>query len=96
MNYPSHTDLVTLWMLTYFKNESCAVFFDPLGDGDRVREIAMICGLSCRDDAMNIVNSDVYVCPIDEDRLSSFVNNLDQAVYGYVMGWNGNEFVTHN
>ena len=56
----------------------------------------MVCGLSSRDDAMSMLTSDIYICPISKDKLINFVNNLDQNIYGYVMAWNGFEFITHN
>ena len=96
MNNPTHSHLVELWLKNYFDNKSCAIFFNPSGGADRVREIAMVCGLSSRDDAMSMLTSDIYICPISKDKLINFLNNLDQNIYGYVMAWNGFEFITHN
>ena len=96
MKCPSQLDLVELWLQTHYKNISCAVFFHPSNGVNQIRDICIICGVNSRIDAIHMLTGEIYVFPITEDRITQFVNSLDQAVYGYVMAWDGSKFITHN
>jgi len=94
-NSPTHLKLVECYLAKHFKDVSCAVFFDPLGDGSRIQ--TMINLLDCSNkDTTYLVSGNIYIHQMQVDKLYNFVNNLDEDQYGYVAAWNGSEFVTEN
>lgn len=92
---PSHKDLVYFWVKSHFPDQSVAIFFDPLGDGNRIQDIVKFLDIENEKIGL-LINADILVLPTDEKTLINFVNNLDQDVYGYVEAWDGSEIVTHN
>jgi hypothetical protein len=92
---PSHKDLVYFWVKAHFPDQPAAIFFDPLGDGNRIQDIANFLNLDDKKIG-SLINADIFVLPMDKETLINFVNDLDQDVYGYVEAWDGLEIVTHN
>lgn len=92
---PSRKDLIYFWVKAHFPDQPAAIFFDPLGDGNRIPDIAKFLNLDAKEIG-SLINADILILPIDEQTLFSFVNDLDQDIYGYVEAWNGSEIVTHN
>ena len=92
---PSHKDLVYFWVKSHFPDQPAAIFFDPLGDGNRIQDIANFLNLDDKKIG-SLINADILVLPMDKETLINFVNDLDQDVYGYVEAWDGLEIVTHN
>lgn len=94
---PTHTELVTLWMATFHRGEQAVVFFNPVGDGGRVPVIEKRLGLNVNQ-ITKLICCDVYIHPVPEtvEGLCTFVNYMDQEVYGFVMAWDGTTFVSHN
>lgn len=94
---PTRTELVVLWMTLYHSNEQAVVFFDPVGDGDRVAIIEERLSLN-EAQIVKLICCDVYIhpMPIAFEDLCAFVNQMDQEVYGFITAWDGNSFVTHN
>lgn len=91
---PTRIDLVQLWMETHFKGIPCAVFFDPLGDGDRISLFIDKLGISCGTGMGQIINSNILILPSPNP--DSLVNNLKQDTWGFAMSWNGNNFTSEN
>lgn len=94
MELPTHTDLVHLWMSTKYNSVPCIVFFDPLGNGDRISLFKDRLGIVCGTTLGSLVNCDVCILP-HHDAIS-IVNNLDADEWGFVMAWDGTAFVTQN
>ena len=94
--HPTHAQLVELWMKTHHPGGSAAVFFNPLADnGERIKNLADKLGLN-EDQVVEAILCDVFIHPLQTDKLCDFVHRMDQDVYGYVMAWDGAEFVSHN
>ena len=94
--HPTHAQLVELWMKTHHPGGSAAVFFNPLADnGERIKNLADKLGLN-EDQVVEAILCDVFIHPIRTDKLLLFVHRMDQDVYGYVMAWDGTEFISHN
>ena len=94
--HPTHVQLVELWMKTHHPGVSAAVFFNPLADdGERIKDLVV--KLKLNDDQVDAaIMCDVFIHPLQTDKLCDFVHRMDQDVYGYVMAWDGAEFVSHN
>lgn len=94
---PTHTELVSSWMATYHRGCRAAVFFAPVGDGDRVNDIKE---RLCLDESQvnKLICCDVYIHTIsgELEELCAFVNFMDQEVYGYVAAWDGTSFISNN
>ena len=91
---PNHQQLVELWMEKHFRDVPCAVFFQPLGDGDRISLFQEHLGIVCGTGMGNIINSDVFILPTPDP--VPLVHGLPQEKWGFVMSWNGSEFTSHN
>ena len=92
---PSHKDLIYFWVKAHFPDQPAAIFFDPLGNGNRIQDIVKFLDIENEKIGL-VINADILVFPIDKETLINFVNNLDQDIYGYVEAWDGSEIVTHN
>lgn len=92
--FPSRMDLVGLWMATHFRGTPSVVFFDPVGDGDRVEKFVERLNFACGTSLGSLVNCDVYVMPHPEP--VPIVHGLDEDEWGFVMAWNGESFTSHN
>lgn len=92
---PSHKDLVYFWVRSHFPDQPAAIFFDPLGDGNRIQDIVKFLDIENEKIGL-VINADILVFPMDKETLINFVNNLDQDIYGYVEAWDGSEIITHN
>ena len=94
--HPTHAQLVELWMKTHHLGVSAAVFFNPLADdGDRLENLMDKLKLN-EEQVVEAIMCDVFIHPIRTDKLCNFVQRMGQDVYGYVMAWDGTEFVSHN
>ena len=96
--HPPRNLLVELWMKTHHLGEAAAVFFNPLGDERCVERIENLMDkLELNEDQVEAaILCDVFIHPIRADELCTFVHRMDQDVYGYVMAWDGTEFISHN
>ena len=94
--HPTRHQLVELWMKTHHLGAPAAVFFNPLADdGERIKDLVV--KLKLNDDQVEAsILCDVFIHPIRADELCTFVHRMDQDVYGYVMAWDGTEFISHN
>jgi len=92
---PSHRDLVYFWVKSHFPDQSAAIFFDPLGGGNRIQDIAKFLDMENEKIGL-LINSAILILPMELNKLINFVNDLDQDIYGYVEAWDGLEIVTHN
>ena len=96
--HPTRPQLVELWMKTHHPGAPAAVFFNPLADTDVVKRIKdLVVKLKLNEDQVEAaIMCDVFIHPLQTDKLCDFVHRMDQAVYGYVMAWDGTEFISHN
>ena len=94
--HPTRNQLAELWMKTHHPGAPAAVFFNPLADdGERIKDLVV--KLKLNDDQVDAaIMCDVFIHPLQTDKLCDFVHRMDQAVYGYVMAWDGTEFISHN
>ncbi len=93
---PRRNQLVELWMKTHHPGGPAAVFFNPLADdGERIKDLMVKLKLN-EDQVEAAIMCDVFIHPIRTDKLCNFVHHMDQDVYGYVMAWDGTEFISHN
>ena len=98
--HPTPNNLANLWMTTHFSNVQAAWFCDVLGeDGGRVDIIAKRLHLS-KEDLYNLPIGEAFIYVLPEqsgtENLCGLVNYLDQDVFGFVMAWDGKEFISHN
>ena len=94
--HPTLALLVELWMKTHHPGGSAAVFFNPLADDDeRIKNLMVKLKLN-EDQVEAAIMCAVFIHPIRTDELCDFVHRMDQDVYGYVMAWDGTEFISHN
>jgi hypothetical protein len=92
---PTHRDLIYFWLETHFPDAPAAVFFDPLGNGNRIDDIAEFVDLNSKEIG-KLITADILILPMDLEKLTNFVNNLDEDVYGYVEAWDGKAIITTN
>lgn len=91
---PNRIDLVKLWMETHFKGIPCVVFFDPLGDGERISLFTDKLGITCGTRIGDIINSDIFILPTDNP--DSLLHKLPQDIWGFIMSWDGQNFTGEN
>ena len=102
--HPTRHHLVELWMKTHHPGAPAAVFFNPLADDGEALNLShffriqdLVVKLKLNDDQVEAaILCDVFIHPIRADELCTFVHRMDQDVYGYVMAWDGTEFISHN
>lgn len=92
---PSRRDLIYFWVKAHFPEQSVAIFFDPLGDGNRIQDIVKFLDVD-NQKIGSLINSNILILPMELNKLINFVNNLDRDIYGYVEAWNGSDIVTTN
>lgn len=91
--------LVELWLQTHFLGIPAMVFFDPLGDGnDRIQQIASRLDIHSENNEtlINMISADIFIHPVPLEHLSEAVDNCEEDVFGFVVGWDGAEIVTEN
>lgn len=94
MNFPNHMELVELWMVTHFTDKPAIVFFDPLGNGDRIELFKERLGIVCGTSLGKLINCDVYIHP--ESHPESILGKLHEDDWGYAMSWDGRSFTSEN
>jgi hypothetical protein len=93
MNAPTNMVLVETYLKLHFQGVPAAVFFDPLGNGDRA---GIVANLAKEKDPVKIIHASIYILPRPLDNLALFVDRLDEDTYGYVAAWDGDKFITEN
>jgi len=95
MQRPNNTELVELWLKTYFNNQASIVFFDALTSEVSSR---IVQNISQRFDIplFKLTGDRVYILPYHNEDICNVVNHLSLKDFGFVMAWDGNSFITHN
>jgi len=88
-NNPTHFHLVRLWMLSKHPGVQAIVFFSPMNHVEAIGKKFDIPWLQ-------LIHSDIYVLRTSDPEACSTVNNLEEDEFGYVMLWNGANFITEN
>jgi hypothetical protein len=72
------------------------VFFEPVDPGNTQRLALISKKFNLSDiERVTLINCEYFIRPLKRN-VVNFVNKLDYDKYGYVMAWDGNEFVTQN
>jgi len=92
---PTRRDLIYFWLETHFPDVPAAIFFDPLGDGNRIGDIAKFLDLESKEIG-KLIHANILILPMDLEKLTNFVNYLDEDIYGYAEAWDGKTIITTN
>ena len=88
-NNPTHFHLVRHWMLTKHAGVQAIVFFKP---NDYIETISKRFEIS----PVQLIHSDIYIYPTADPWANRLVNDLEEGEFGYVMLWDGQNFITEN
>lgn len=88
---PSWIELAELWLTTHFAGKQAIVFFHP------AKEVACLKNIVERFNIMpSYLFGEFYVHVTDTDQAIDIVNGQSQAEVGFIMLWDGKQFVTEN
>lgn len=88
-NNPTHFHLVRHWLLSKHSDVQAIVFFAPRNHVEAIGKRFDIPWLQ-------LIHSDIYILRTEDPGACSTVNNLEEDEFGYVMLWDGSNFITEN